>query len=683
MSHRAVAQRLVLALAALTGLAAAGCAKPRPNLLLITLDTTRADHLGAYGYPGAKTPAIDALARRGFLFRRHLTPVPLTLPAHTTIMTGRYPPTHTVHDNGTFFVPAAEVTIAEVLAGAGYQTSAFVGSFPLEHRFGLDQGFARYNDDFYRDARDREQRPRIEGVFFEERPAGHVVDAWLSSDREQLKRPFFTWLHFFDPHQPQLPPPPFDVEFRDRPYDGEIAYVDSQLARVFAALDERGELDSTVIVVTADHGEGLGEHGELTHAMLLHQATLHVPLIIAGPGVPHGETDAWTIAPQLFRTLLDLTGVSTPAAEIATEPSLSPLLTGQAPAAQAPAEFSAYFETIAPRTTQGWSQLTGFMRGDRRYIHGPKPELYDLARDPGELANLFAEDPKTAGRLRLDLERFLKERETAPVSAALDHIDRGTLEKLAALGYLQASSEDLRTIGDLMDVRGLTDPKDRIIDINVFSEAKSAMAQERWALAESLWRELVRRNPRNTSGYRGLAYIHGLAGHAEEALAMLDRGLAAAPEATDLARLKGELLVEWGRFSAAIPVLEALPKNSVEAATWLGQAYAGAGDPASAERTYRAGLELDPKAHWLRLYLANLLASEGRFAEAEGHFQQLVRDQPYFVLGFYNYGKLMIDQRRLREARKLLGRAAELWPQYERTAAALRYLDAVEAGGKP
>ena len=254
------ASRALLLLLGWCVLLAAGCGRSQPNLVVITLDTTRADHLGIYGYEKARTPNIDALADGGFLFHNHLTPIPITLPSHTSLFTGHTPPVHTVRDNGTFYVPEGEVTLAEVLSDASYDTSAFVAAFPLAKQFQLDQGFGYYDDNFQKD---RFSDPRMGGrdIFFDERPAGQVVDSAIEYHRDRKGGPFFTFLHFFDPHQPQLPPAPYDLEFRANPYDGEIAYVDNELKRFFDLLKERGEWENTIVVLTADHGEGLGEHG--------------------------------------------------------------------------------------------------------------------------------------------------------------------------------------------------------------------------------------------------------------------------------------------------------------------------------------------------------------------------------------------------------------------------------------
>jgi arylsulfatase A-like enzyme/Flp pilus assembly protein TadD len=643
------------------------CSRPRPNLVLITLDTTRVDHLGAYGYERAETPNLDGLASEGFLFRRHLTPVPLTLPSHTTIMTGHYPPTHTVHDNGTFFVPQDELTLAEALHEVGYQTSAFVGSFPLESRFGLDQGFDTYDDDFYSGSRSRKKQSL--DIFFDERRAVDVVEAAMAYHRERSAGPFFSFLHFFDPHQPQQPPAPFDLRFRDRPYDGEIAYVDEQLGRFFDFLRERGQWDNTIVIVTADHGEGLGEHGELTHAILLHQATLHVPLIVRGPGVEPGDTERWTISTQLFATVMDMLGVEAQASEVPRGSSLAPLLRGE----QGPGGvFTAYFETIAPFTSQGWSQLVGFMKGDWRLIEGPRPQLFDLETDPGETSDRHGDETEIATSLYRDLRSFLDENQVETVGDSVASVDAETVERLAALGYLRADSKGASDLDDLLDFGDRLDPKDRVIDVSLTSEAKAAMARRQWSSAEVLWNKVLERTPENSYAHLGLAQLHGMTEDWERSMASLDRALENAPDSMAALRLKGEILVQTGEPQEGLDLLLELPLDSAQAATWIGKAYQALGQSAEAEAQFRKGLEADPTDRWLPLYLANQLASLGRLNEAESVYRALLAKEPYFQLAYYNFGRSLLDRGEPRRAISILERSASLAPGHVLTQEALR-----------
>lgn len=650
---------------------------PRPNLVVISMDTTRADRLGAYGHAAARTPHIDALAKEGFVFRQHLTPVPITLPAHTSLFTGLYPPTHTVHDNGTFTVPDSAVTLAEVLHEAGYDTSAFVGAFPLAKQFHLDQGFTHYDGDFEEQRRERRaQRQAQVDIYFDERPAHEVVDAAIRYHRERDTGPFFTFLHFFDPHHPLIPPAPYDLEFRQQPYDGEIAYVDAQLGRFFAFLKERQDWDNTIIVVTADHGEGMGEHGELTHAILLHQATLHIPLILRGPTVPHGETTAWTNATQVFATLLELLGVPVPALTPAPSASVVPLLVNQGVPPPNWPEFTAYFETIAPRTTQGWSQLVGWMQGDWRLVHGPRSELYDLRADPQETQNRFGSSAPRQDTMLTTLRQFLQQHETRRVSESVSTLDAETRQRLAGLGYVQFDESTLKEFDDLLDVAERIDPKDRVIDITLYSTAKDAMARGNWNLALTLHQELIRRSPQHWLAYQSLAMLYGVIKDWEQCLRYLALAVKYQPDNADLQRFHGAILIEMGRWQEGIDVLRARkePEQSVELCMWIGTGYERLGQGEMAREWYAKGLRLAPKDRWLRLYLANSLATEGRTEEAEGMYRALIADAPYFPLTFYNYGKLLLDRGEDQRAAGLLRRAAELAPSHAMTQTALRVL---------
>lgn len=643
-----------------------GCGRQRPDLLLISIDTTRADRLGAYGYAHGHTPNIDALAKRGFVFARHLTPAPVTLPAHSSILTGLFPPSHGARDNGLFRLDERNLTLAEVLAAEGYATAAFVGAYPLAARFGTNQGFEIYDDRF------RERSWRERGIYFSERSAAEVVDAALAHLDQAENRPRFTFLHFFDPHQPQIPPQPWDRRFADRPYDGELAAVDEQIGRLFGELEKSGRKAKTVVALTADHGEGLGEHGELTHAILLHQATLHVPLILAGPQVPIGRTEEWTVATEVFATLLELLGVARPQTEQPVGRSLVPLIRndGRPPAGWA--RFGAYFETLAPRTSQGWAQLAAVMKEDWRFVNAPRPELYDLDLDRHERFNRAAEKPEIVRSLAAELRQKLGELEVEKVGATVQEVDSETVERLAALGYLQVAPESLKAVDDLLAVEGLIDPKDRVADISLYSEAKSASVAGRWALAETLWSELLARTPENEGAYVSLAMIYGQAGDLGRAFATLDAGLAVRTDSVEIRRFKGELLIESNETQAGLDLLLALPADNVRATTWIGQALGRLGKKTDAEAWYQRGLALESKNSYLRLYLANSQAERGASTEAEQNFRRLIADSPYFGLGFYNYGKLLFDRGERAQAKAFFERSRELQPEHEPTQRALR-----------
>ncbi len=308
------AAALILALLSLV--ACSGGPKP-PNVILVTIDTMRPDHMGCEGYEGARTPNLDAFAASGFHFLRCTTPVPITLPAHTSILTGTTPLYHGVHDNTVYKVAPSNLTLAEILSESGYDTAGFISGVPLIREFQIDQGFAKYDDDLEVDDLYSWSPGRgSDGATqMEERKADATTAAAIRWLREEAREPFFLWVHYFDPHQSYDPPPPYGDLFYDRPYDGEIAFVDEQFGRLLAAVDDEDMSRRTSVVVTGDHGEGLGEHGELTHAMLTYDSTLRVPLIMQLVGEDSGgdrltdEVQLTDIAP----TILDHVGLEVPA----------------------------------------------------------------------------------------------------------------------------------------------------------------------------------------------------------------------------------------------------------------------------------------------------------------------------------------------------------------------------------
>src|SRR5262245_43827798 len=342
-----------------------GCRGPVPErpdkIVLITIDTLRADHLGCYGAAGAATPVLDGLAREGVLYEDATSVAPVTLVAHATILTGLIPPAHGVRSNGSFRLPAEVTTLAERLHARGFATGAFVGSFVLSHEFGLDQGFDTYDDTLPRQRPDRK-------FDFAERRAVEVLSRAADWAVAKKDGPFFLWAHVYDPHAPYDPPPPFDRTFADRPYDGEIAYVDSEIGKFLERLRGARILDRALLVVTADHGEGLGEHGESTHGLFLYQSTLHVPLIVRPPGGRSpGQRVARTIGlVDLAPTILASAGVpwtgptqGRPLAEVAGEGHTK----GEASSVD-----GYYIENLLPHISFGWAGLRGFRSGNWKLI---------------------------------------------------------------------------------------------------------------------------------------------------------------------------------------------------------------------------------------------------------------------------------------------------------------------------
>jgi choline-sulfatase len=355
------------------------------NLLLITLDTTRADRIGAYGFKAVETPAIDRLAREGVLFERAISPAPLTLPAHSSIFTSKFPPRHGVRDNGGFFLDAAETTLAERLESRGFRTGGFVGAYVLDSKWGVDQGFETYFDDF---DLTKYQSLSLGSV---DRPANEVADRALQWLDTVAGSRFFGWVHFYDAHSTYAPPEPFKTRYANRPYAGEIAFVDSQVARLLGWLEQHDLLDRTVVVVIGDHGESLGEHGESTHGFFVYEGVARVPFIIRAPyDAMHGRRVSDVVrSVDVMPTVLDLLGVR--ADDRHDGESLVPLMTG----ARTELGLEAYSEAVYPQFHFGWSQLTALHSGRFKYIAAPRPELYDLQEDPRSAYRFFSSRSST------------------------------------------------------------------------------------------------------------------------------------------------------------------------------------------------------------------------------------------------------------------------------------------------
>jgi arylsulfatase A-like enzyme len=521
------------------------------SVLLITIDTLRADRLGCYGDTLARTPRIDALAGGSAVFDRAYTPVPITLPAHASLFTGLIPPAHGVRGNGAFALGPGVKTLAEAFTAEGRATAAFVGGFPLARRFGLDRGFGHYDD----------RLAKSPGVNFEfaERRADAVADsaiAWLATQPGDV----FAWVHFFDPHAPYDPPPAFRGA---DPYRGEIAAVDAAVGRLLDAWDKRS--GPSIVALTADHGEAFGEHGEESHSLFVYDVTLHVPLVIKGPGVTAGRRAAAVSTVDLATTLLALAGATArlPGADLlaAVDPA-RPL----------------YAETLAPRVDFGWSELRSIRSGKHKLIRAPRPELYDVVADPGETRDLSAAQPDTAQRLDGALDAVIAsagEAETRRVA------DPETAERLRALGYVQAPASGgtgadpkdkvaiairiARAAGPFRDhaeavaaYRGIAalDPDIPIVNLRL---ADALLRAGRAAEAIPYFRKVIAASPRTADPFVGLATAYADAGRLDDAARTLNDALAVEPTSGqahfnlgEIARVRGDAVAARRAYEAAL-----------------------------------------------------------------------------------------------------------------------------------
>ena len=522
--------------------------EPARSVLLVTIDTLRADRLGCYGDAAARTRRLDALAAEGTLFERAYTPAPITLPAHASLFTGLIPPAHGVRGNGAFALAPGKPTLAEVFRDRGRRTAAFVGGFPLVRRFGLDRGFGHYDD----------RMAKTPGVHYEfaERRAAEVVDsalAWLAAN----PGPAFVWVHLFDPHAPYDPPPAFASA---DPYRGEIAAVDPAVGRLLDAWDARPEPD--VVAVTSDHGEAFGEHGEVSHSLFVYDVTLRVPLLLRGAGVPRGrrETRAASLV-DLAATLLALAGAP------AALPGTSLLAGGERPL---------YAETLTPRLDFGWSDLRSIRDGRHKLIRAPRPELYDVAADPAESRDLASSDGATVARLSAALDAAL---EAAGDAHARRAVDPETAERLAALGYVQGGAEG----------GSGADPKDKVEVAARIARAAGPFPDH--ASAVAAYRAIAALDPEVPVVNFRLADALLRSGRAREAIPLYEKVVAAGPRSADPFVGLATALAETGRLADAARALEAalrVDPASGQAHYNLGEIARVRGDREAARRGYEA-----------------------------------------------------------------------------------------------
>ncbi len=485
----------------------------RWNVVLVTIDTLRADYVGAYRTGRALTPALDALAKEGVRFEHCVAQAPLTLPSHASILSATQPLFHNVRDNGAFQVPKGLVLLSEVLQQQGLATAAFIGGYVLHGKWGLDQGFDLYSDQF---------DPGKQGnlVLLAKKPAGTVLgDArrWL----DQLgDRRFFAWIHLYDPHFPYQPPAPFAERCGGDPYRGEVEYADSELGRFFDFLRQRGLYDRTLIVVTSDHGEGLGDHGEQKHGYFLYDSTLRVPLIFRLPkGDPVRTVTKTVQLVDVAPTVLDLLG--TPAPLAWQGHSMKKLLAGEADD-----RFGvAYSETWYPRLHFGWSQLRAFVADRAKYIYAPREELYDLANDPEEKTNLASTRPPRRDLLRKKGLAFQQKHARGALTPGTIHdMPAEDRRRLAALGYLSGSPA--QTAGE----GSLPDPKDKLPDYIAFGRAVALLGEGRWPEALTEAQAIVLGNPEFADAVNLLGNAHFAGRQYPAALDAFRRALALKPD---------------------------------------------------------------------------------------------------------------------------------------------------------
>ena len=615
-----------------------GVTRDRLNLVVVTLDTTRADRIGAYGRPTASsTPVFDRLAGDGVLFEQAMTSAPLTLPAHATMFTGHFPPQHGVRDNGGFFLDPSAITLAERLKARGYRTGAFVGAFVLDSKWGLDQGFDHYADDF--------DLSKVKALSLGnvQRRADQVVDLalpWLEAVRTE---PFFAWLHFYDAHAPYEAPEPFATQYRGQPYNGEVAFADAQLGRVVAFLEERGLLDTTIVVVLGDHGESLGEHEEGTHGFFVYETATHVPFLIRAPfAATRGKRVPGLVrTADLTPTVLDLLG-GAPAGGEAAAPgrSVVALMTG----AQADLGAEAYAEAMYPLHHYGWSALRAVRIGQYKLIDAPRPELFDLTADPGETTNLFDTRRDVGNRLQRALRALEAQFARAGAPPPAETIDPETRARLTSLGYV---SSFVATETDDPIVRA--DPKDKIALFNLMSEARDLGHDDDADTTRmiALLQQVVTDDPQVIDAWFSLGNVYYRRGDFTAALGYFTRALALKPD-YDLALINmANAYRALGRDDDALAgyehYLRVDPKNA-----WVhyqaGEIHLDRGALERASEYFQQALAIDPKVAAARVALGAMAITRGDPATAEREIRAALASNPEVRLAHFNLGVLAESQ---------------------------------------
>lgn len=601
------------------------------NVVLITMDTTRFDAMGYAGAQGNPTPSVDALAREGVMFDNAVASVPLTLPSHSTIFTGMLPPRHGVRDNGGFVLDPKHVTLAERLRDRGWKTGGFVGAYVLDAKWGIDQGFEHYHDQF-----DLTKYKRI-SLGDVARPAGEVVDAAMPWLEQNAGNKFFAWLHFYDPHTPYDPPEPWKSRFPGRPYLGEVAYVDAQIARVTNWLRSRGLIDRTIVIVTADHGESLGEHGEGSHGLFIYDASMKVPLVIRAPyAAAKGRTVTQVVrSHDLAPTVLELLGL--PGDTAMEGRSLAPFLAG----GRGP-DLDAYSESLYARHHYGWSELTALRAGRFKYIQAPRPELYDLEQDPKELDNLFDARRSLADRLAAELLKASAEDVTA-AGAPQATVDPETRERLAALGYIGSFVSAPRAAGE-----ALADPKDKIGIFNLMFAANENAGKETPEETIARFEKVLAEDPNVLDAWIMLGNEYFKRRDYRSALDKYQRALAINPD-YDLAtvNLAGAYRA-MGDYAAAIVGYERYlakdPKNAF-VIYQLGELYVDMNRLDEAEQTFRRAIALDERVSSAENALGVVAFKRGQLDKAEAHANAALAISPDAKLAHHNLA-LIAEQRR-------------------------------------
>ena len=598
------------------------------NVLLITIDTLRPDRLSCYSDEHIQTPQIDSLAEKGALFLKAFAHTPTTLPSHTNILLGTTPIYHGVHDNQNFIVRDEFLTLTEHLKNSGYATGAFVGAFPLDSRFGLTQGFDVY-DDYYGSKNYQE-------FSYVERPAEVVVRKamdWL----ENQKNPWFLWIHCFDPHQQYNPPEPFKTDYKDAPYNGEVAYVDHELGKLFAYMKKNQWGDNTLIIFTGDHGESLGQHGESTHGYFAYNSSIWIPLIIVSPGMKPVVADQNVCHVDIFPTVCDILGLQKP--DFCQGISLEPVLNGKKVNKLTSRDI--YFESLYPYYNRGWAPLTGIIQDKTKYLDSPIPELYSLEKDFDETENHAEIENLSPYKKRL--EKLMEEQSYSGKAAAAKKADRDTLERLKSLGYLSSPQASLKENFTREDDLKLLLPYQ-----NQLQQAMGAYHKGNVDEGIKILQKIVQEREDFDQAYAYLATLYKVKRDYKKAVEILREGYQNCPTSYKVITTFGIFLTELREYEAAIQILqEGLKLIDYDPDIWnyLGVAYWRKGDLDEALEAFGKSLSLDHNYSIAfnnigSVYLSKFLATKDRsdLDPSIQNFEKAIELDPAYASAYNGLG---------------------------------------------
>ncbi len=602
------------------------------NLLLITIDTLRADYLSCYGKTPVATPHIDSLAAHGTRFTQAFAQVPLTPPSHASIMTGTYPPIHKIRDLKGYVLDSKVPTLATLAKGEKFETAAILGAAVLDHRYGLASGFDTYRDDMK-----EKQAGQLPGVVAEIRADVVTRRAlqWLDQTQKAEKGPtknFFLWVHYYDPHYPHEPPDPFRSRYSKTPYAGEIAFVDEQLGHLLGWFSEHGLADRTLMVLLSDHGESLGEHGEFTHGVFLYDSTMHIPLIVAGPGLPSGRVISQQVRSiDVMPTVADYFGFS-PGNRVQGVSLMPAIAEGKKVHSN-----YCYMETFYPKTTLGWSELRGMRTEEWKRIVAPKPELYGLKEDLHEEHNLVNQHPADSDQLEKRVWEIAGTTDRGEGSGE-QPVNQQTLEQLRSLGYASAGV----TRGLRFDMSG-PDPKDRVYELGFIGRADVLMVQRRFREANSLLEGLSKRDPTNPLIYEHLLTCYEELGLLSNSVQPYQRAIQNKADTDQIHSDMGTIYLRLGdRARAANSMEQAASLNPGDLGNLcnLATVYLELGRESETERVLRGILAQDNQ-HAAANNLLGVLEIQRSHPElARQYFEKAIQSDPNIVQAYMNLGIL-------------------------------------------